>query len=65
MRDVDQIMQSIMKVCPTVKVRQLKVANPGTDDDGVWFFEQPGDRGQPDPRDLFFRAAPPNQVQAP
>jgi hypothetical protein len=41
-RDVDQIVQSIMKSCPTVKVRQLKVSHPGADDDGIWFFGQPG-----------------------
>ena len=42
MRDVDQIIRSIIKICPAVKVRQLEVAHPGTDDDGIWFFEQSG-----------------------
>jgi len=42
MRDVDQIIESIMKIYPAVKVRQLKVSHPGADDDGIWFFEQPG-----------------------
>jgi hypothetical protein len=42
MRDIEQIITSIRKVCPTVKVRQIKVSHPGADDDGIWFFEQPG-----------------------
>jgi hypothetical protein len=42
MRDIDQIIQSVMKTCPTVKVRQLEVSHPGADDDGVWFFKQFG-----------------------
>ncbi len=42
MRDVDQIIQSIIKRCPTARVRQLKVSHPGADDDGIWFFEWPG-----------------------
>ena len=42
MRDIDRIIQSIMKICPTVKVRQLEVSHPGGDDDGIWFFEQSG-----------------------
>ena len=42
MRDIDQIIQSMMKICPTVKVRQLEVSHPGADDDGIWFFKQSG-----------------------
>ena len=42
MRDIDQIVQSIMKLCPTVKVRRLEVSHPGADDDGIWFFVQSG-----------------------
>ncbi|HKF23024.1 MAG TPA: hypothetical protein VKE93_15735 [Candidatus Angelobacter sp.] len=42
MRDVDQIIQAITKIYPAVKVRQLKVSHPEADDDGIWFFEQPG-----------------------
>ena len=41
MRDVDQIIQSLRNVNPIVKIEQLKVSHPG-DDDGIWFFEQPG-----------------------
>jgi hypothetical protein len=42
MRDIDQIVQSIIEICPTVNVRQLGVSHPGADDDGIWFFEQSG-----------------------
>lgn len=42
MRDVDQIVELVINICPTVKVRQLKVTYPGEDDDGLWFFERPG-----------------------
>jgi hypothetical protein len=40
MRDIDQIIRSIMNICPTVEARQLKVSHPGADDDGLWFFQQ-------------------------
>jgi hypothetical protein len=46
MRDIDQISQSIMNICPTVKVRQLRVSHPGTDDDGLWFFKRPGSESE-------------------
>jgi hypothetical protein len=42
MRDVDHIIQSTTRIYPAVKVRQLKVSHPRADDDGLWFFEQPG-----------------------
>jgi len=41
MRDIDQIIKAVQQISPAVKVQQLKVSNPG-DDDGIWFFEQPG-----------------------
>jgi hypothetical protein len=42
MRDIDQIIHSIVNICPTVTVRQLNVSHPGADDDGLWFFNWPG-----------------------
>ena len=38
LRDVDRIIESITKICPSVGVRQLKVPHRA-DDDGLWFFE--------------------------
>lgn len=41
MRDAEQIIQRILEISPTVKVRQLEVLHPGADDDGIWIFERP------------------------
>lgn len=41
MRDIDQVIGQVRRVCPTVRTRQLEVLHPGADDDGLWFFEQP------------------------
>jgi hypothetical protein len=41
MRDVDHIIQSIMKICPTAKTTRLSVSQRGVDDDWLWFFQQP------------------------
>jgi len=41
MRDVEQIIEQVRELCPTVEVRQLKVLHPGADDDGLWYFSQP------------------------
>jgi hypothetical protein len=42
MRDIDQVIQSMTKICPTVRVSKLGVSHPGADDDGIWFFKQSG-----------------------
>jgi hypothetical protein len=42
MRDVDKIIELVRAICTAVQVRQLKVLHPGNDDDGLWFFNQPG-----------------------
>jgi hypothetical protein len=42
MRDVDQIIQRIKNICPDADIQQLQVLHPGNDDDGIWFFTQPG-----------------------
>jgi hypothetical protein len=43
MRDIEQIIESIKKISPAVRVRQLEVLHPGADDDGLWFFSKAGD----------------------
>jgi hypothetical protein len=40
MRDVDRIIDLMMRSCPDLEVRQLSVSNP-RDDDGLWFFRRP------------------------
>jgi len=42
MRDVEKIIELVRAICPAVEVSQLKVSHPGADDDGLWFFKQPG-----------------------
>jgi hypothetical protein len=42
MRDIEQVIQAITRICPTVTVRQLEVSHLGADDDGLWFFTRPG-----------------------
>jgi len=41
MRDIEQIIELMQKVCPRLVVRQLQVLHLGADDDGLWFFNQP------------------------
>jgi hypothetical protein len=41
MRDIEQIIKRITAEHPGVRVRQLPVAHPGADDDGLWFFKLP------------------------
>ena len=45
MRDVDEIIQRIQQLYPTVGVGQLQVSHLG-DDDGIWYFDQPGSEYQ-------------------
>ena len=42
MRDVERIVELLQQMCPAVDVKQLRVRHPGADDDGIWFFRQPG-----------------------
>jgi uncharacterized caspase-like protein len=41
MRDIDQIIAKVRTALPHVSIEQLKVAHPGADDDGIWFFSSP------------------------
>jgi len=42
MRDIDQVTRQIQAICSEVSVEQLLVTHPGADDNGIWFFSQPG-----------------------
>jgi hypothetical protein len=42
-RDIDKIIKNVKDRIPNVEVSQLKVSYPGVDDDGLWYFELPGD----------------------
>jgi hypothetical protein len=37
----DTIIEKLRAQHPSVAVEQLKVAFPGADDDGIWFFTEP------------------------
>jgi hypothetical protein len=42
MRDIDVIIQNLTSAYPALQARQLKVVNPGADDDGLWLFRISG-----------------------
>jgi hypothetical protein len=42
-RDIEKIIKLVKDRIPIVEVNQLKVSHPGVDDDGLWYFELPGD----------------------
>jgi len=41
-RDIDRLIAQMRRDYPGVRVEQLRVAHPGADDDGLWFFKHPG-----------------------
>jgi hypothetical protein len=41
MRDIDAIISELQSRHPQITVAQLKVSQPGVDDDGLWFFRHP------------------------
>jgi len=42
MRDIDAIVLALLQAHPELEVERLRVAHPGADDDGLWFFRHPG-----------------------
>ena len=40
-RDIDQLTMALQRAFPAITVRQLRVPNPGADDDGLWLIEHP------------------------
>lgn len=41
MRDMGRIIELMSAAYPALEVRQLEVFHPGSDDDGLWFFNHP------------------------
>ena len=41
MRDIDKINSELTREHPELIWEQLRVAHPGADDDGLWFFRHP------------------------
>lgn len=42
MRDIDKVIESLASAHPGLLHEQLRVSQPGIDDDGLWFFRHPG-----------------------
>lgn len=41
-RDIDRIIRRLQAEYPALRAKQLRVAHPGADDDGLWFVSHPG-----------------------
>jgi hypothetical protein len=42
--DIDTIIAALKERYPPILVKQLQVAHPGADDDGLWFFKHTDSR---------------------
>ena len=40
-RDIDRLIAQVRRDYPGVRIEQLRVAHPGADDNGLWFFKHP------------------------
>jgi hypothetical protein len=40
-RPIDELIASLLRLHPAISVKQLRVAHPGVDDDGLWFVRHP------------------------
>jgi hypothetical protein len=45
-RDIDFIIEQVIASIPGILIKQLKVAHPGADDDGLWFINIPDRENQ-------------------
>jgi hypothetical protein len=45
-RDIDMVIEELQRRIPQIACEQLRVANPGADDDGLWFFTHPDNAGE-------------------
>ena len=45
-RDIDLIIEKLKADIPGVRIEQLKVNHPGADDDGLWFVNIYGRKGE-------------------
>jgi len=44
--DIDTVIAELRSAYPGVVCEQLRVAHPGADDDGLWYFRHPDARGE-------------------
>jgi hypothetical protein len=45
-RDIDSVIAELHRAHPSVVCEQVRVAHPGADDDGLWFFTHPDHSGE-------------------
>jgi len=45
-RDIDDVIGELRLAYPGIVCEQLRVAHPGTDDDGLWIFTHPDRPGE-------------------
>ena len=45
-RDIDQVIAALQAAFPGIACERLRVAHPGADDDGLWFFTHPTVAGE-------------------
>jgi hypothetical protein len=45
-RDIDLIVEQLTATVPGIRIEQLQVAHPGTDDNGLWFINIPSEEKQ-------------------
>jgi hypothetical protein len=45
-RDIERVIAALRRNYPGISSEQLRVAHPGADDDGLWFFTHPRGVGE-------------------
>ena len=45
-RDIESVIAELQRAHPGIVWEQLRVAHPGADDNGLWFFTHPEGRGE-------------------
>ena len=45
-RDIESVIAELQRAHPGIAWGQLRVAHPGADDEGLWFFTHPDGRGE-------------------
>jgi len=45
-RDIETVIAELRRTFPELACEQLRVAHPGADDDGLWFFSHPGRKAE-------------------
>ena len=46
MADIGKVIEQLRRMFPEIVCDRLRVAHPGADDDGLWFFRHPAQGGE-------------------